>query len=212
MSYVLTYIAQGEHQQQDFKVRIDDSRKIAKTLVAFANTDGGRLLIGVKDNGIVCGCRVEEEVHMIEAAAEMYCEPPVEFKVQCWKVDNQNVVEISIERSHKRPHLAINEENAKRAFVRQNDRNLSANGVLRKVWEHEREQQSQNFEYDAEKEKLFDKLHDRKSLGFRAISRITKLNPHQTENMLAQLIAWEVLIMDLDGQHCSFRLREQKAD
>ncbi|MDA3865584.1 MAG: putative DNA binding domain-containing protein, partial [Salinivirgaceae bacterium] len=39
-------IAQGEHQQQDFKFCINDSRKIAKSLVAFANTDGGRLLVG----------------------------------------------------------------------------------------------------------------------------------------------------------------------
>jgi len=32
MSYILKYIAEGEHQQQDFKMRIDDSKKIAKTL------------------------------------------------------------------------------------------------------------------------------------------------------------------------------------
>ena len=67
-------IAEGEHQQQDFKTRIDDSRKIARTLVAFANADGGRLLIGVKDNGTVSGVRVDEELHMVEAAAEMYCQ------------------------------------------------------------------------------------------------------------------------------------------
>ena len=43
MAWILKVIEEGEHQQQDFKLRIDDSRKIAKTLVAFANTDGGRL-------------------------------------------------------------------------------------------------------------------------------------------------------------------------
>ena len=73
-------IAEGEHQQQDFKTRIDDSRKIARTLVAFANADGGRLLIGVKDNGTVSGVRVDEELHMVEAAAEpRRWSPPI-----CW--------------------------------------------------------------------------------------------------------------------------------
>ena len=48
--YIHALIAEGEHQQQDFKFEISDARKIAKTLSAFANTDGGRLLIGVKDN------------------------------------------------------------------------------------------------------------------------------------------------------------------
>ena len=50
--YIHALIAEGEHQQQDFKFEISDARKIAKTLSAFANTDGGRLLIGVKDNGM----------------------------------------------------------------------------------------------------------------------------------------------------------------
>ena len=66
--YIHALIAEGEHQQQDFKFEISDARKIAKTLSAFANTDGGRLLIGVKDNGKIAGVRSEEEKYMIEAA------------------------------------------------------------------------------------------------------------------------------------------------
>ena len=46
ISYISSLILEGEHQQQDFKFGITDSRKIARSLVAFANTDGGRLLIG----------------------------------------------------------------------------------------------------------------------------------------------------------------------
>ena len=41
MSYILRMIDEGEHQHQDFKLRIDDPQKIAKTLSAFANTEGG---------------------------------------------------------------------------------------------------------------------------------------------------------------------------
>ena len=70
------WIAEGEHQRLDFKFEVSDSKKIARTLCAFANTDGGRLLIGVKDNGAVSGIRSEEEYYMIEAAAGMYCRPP----------------------------------------------------------------------------------------------------------------------------------------
>ena len=51
----------------DFKFEISDSKKIARTLVAFANTDGGRLLIGVKDNGSISGIRSEEEKYMIDS-------------------------------------------------------------------------------------------------------------------------------------------------
>lgn len=53
--YLQQLIAEGEHQQQDFKFEISDARKIARSLSAFSNTDGGRLLIGVKDNGRIAG-------------------------------------------------------------------------------------------------------------------------------------------------------------
>ena len=48
--YLKDLISGGENQQLDFKYCVSDSRKIAKTLVAFSNSDGGKLLIGVKDN------------------------------------------------------------------------------------------------------------------------------------------------------------------
>jgi predicted HTH transcriptional regulator len=69
-------IDEGEHQKQDFKYCINDSKKIAKSLVAFANTDGGRLLIGVKDNGKIVGISTDEEFYMVESAAKIFSNPP----------------------------------------------------------------------------------------------------------------------------------------
>ena len=71
--YIQRLISEGEHVHQDFKFEISDARKIAKSISAFANTEGGRLLVGVKDNGKIAGVRSEEEIYMIEAAAQRYC-------------------------------------------------------------------------------------------------------------------------------------------
>jgi predicted HTH transcriptional regulator len=80
MELTLTQLIKlGENQQQDFKHTIEDQKKIARTLVAFANTEGGRLLIGVKDNGKVAGVNPEEEYHMIEGAAKLFCKPEIKF-------------------------------------------------------------------------------------------------------------------------------------
>ena len=79
--YIYKLIEEGEHQQQDFKFEISDARKIAKSLSAFSNTDGGRLLIGVKDNGKIAGVRSEEEIYMIEAAARF----TISTDTLCWK-------------------------------------------------------------------------------------------------------------------------------
>ena len=71
-------VDEGEHQQQDFKFLISDARKIARSVSAFANRDGGRLLIGVKDNGTIAGVRNEEDVYVVEQAAQRYCRPAQE--------------------------------------------------------------------------------------------------------------------------------------
>ena len=57
--YIQRLISEGEHVHQDFKFEISDARKIAKSISAFANTEGGRLLVGVKDNGKIAGVRSE---------------------------------------------------------------------------------------------------------------------------------------------------------
>ena len=155
MAWILKLIEEGEHQQQDFKLRIDDSRKIAKTLVAFANTDGGRLLIGVKDNGAIAGVNVEEEHHMIEAAATMYSDPPVPYETQVWQVDYQRILEVRVEASDRRPHFAEVAEEKWRAYIRREDQVFMANQVILKVWQHQDSRDRWEFEYDEQKEALF---------------------------------------------------------
>ena len=87
MSTLADLISEGEHVNQDFKFRIDDQKKIARTLCAFANTCGGRLLIGIKDNRKIVGCHPEEEFHMIEGASKIFCQPEVPFRSKIWQED-----------------------------------------------------------------------------------------------------------------------------
>ena len=52
---VLSLIAQGESKTLEFKRELPRFEQIAKTVIAFANTSGGKLLIGVDDNGSLVG-------------------------------------------------------------------------------------------------------------------------------------------------------------
>lgn len=108
-NYIQALIAEGEHQQQDFKFEISDARKIAKTLSAFANTDGGRLLIGVKDNGKIAGVRSDEEQYMIEAAAQLYCHPQIDYDMQTVEVEGRSVLIVQIAESKQKPVYAKDE-------------------------------------------------------------------------------------------------------
>lgn len=199
-------IAQGEHQQQDFKYCINDSRKIARSLVAFANSDGGRLLIGVKDNGKIVGVSSDEEYYMVEAAAKIYSLPKIEFTTQQWDVDGKVVLEILIEPSELRPHFALDEEGKSIAYIRKDDENILANGVLLKSWKLEKKKGGICFSYDEPREKLINYLNHNASITLSKFSRIAQISRLHAENILAELLALKYIIARFDEKPVTYFL------
>ena len=75
---LLAEIGQGESQHQEFKRRIDNAESIAGEIVAFANTEGGRLYIGVEDNGTIVGCPNPAQVmQTLTNICRDRCRPPI---------------------------------------------------------------------------------------------------------------------------------------
>ena len=122
-------IAEGEHLHQDFKFFLSDARKIARSVAAFANTDGGRLLIGVKDNGKIVGIKNEEDIHMIEAAAQVFCKPEVDYEPRIWEYGTKQVLEVWIAPSARAPHTAPDEGGNRQVYIRKADENKVASAV-----------------------------------------------------------------------------------
>lgn len=201
------WIAQGEHQQQDFKFEISDSRKIAKTLSAFANTNGGRLLIGVKDNGRIAGVRSEEEEYMIEAAARRYCSPQVSYSMQTVIVDGRSVLVVEVDESDEKPIYALDEENKKWAYLRVADENILATTVHLCIWQ---QNISQNDECLALTEKellLLDMLKDETLLSLNRYCRKTKMSRRKAEHLLAKFIRYEIVESVFQNHHFYYKLK-----
>lgn len=117
--YIRELISQGEHEEQDFKFAISDARKIARSVSAFANNRGGRLLVGVKDNGTIAGVRSEEDIFVVEQAARMYCVPPQPIEVTAFKIDPGVVVfRVVIARAERRPVVVREADGTRRAYYR----------------------------------------------------------------------------------------------
>lgn len=121
-------IAEGEHQQQDFKFTISDARKIARSLSAFANNEGGRLLVGVKDNGVIAGVRSDEDLYMLESAAELYCTPVPALELKAYKATDEGaVVIVATVEPHGGAMVHVKEEGGVlRAYYRVADENIVA--------------------------------------------------------------------------------------
>jgi len=136
---LLKRIAGGESQMLDFKFAVNDSRKIARSMSAFSNTNGGSLLIGVKDNGKLAGVRSEEEIYMAEAAATMHCSPEVSFNSILYQIQGKEILEIIISSSPDVLTLAPDEKGNPVAYLRYRDANYIAGSIYERVW-HKRQQ------------------------------------------------------------------------
>lgn len=183
-SYIIKLIQQGEHQTQDFKYCISDSRKIARSLVAFANTDGGRLLVGVKDNGRIAGVRSEEEYYMIESAAKMYSNPAINFTTEQHIVEGKTVLEVIVEPSPEKPHFARDEDGKWWAYFRKDDENRLANKIMIEVWKRQKSQDGILINYSDGEKILLDYLANNEKISVSKYSRIAHLSYKKAEEVI----------------------------
>ena len=207
-SKLIKMIAEGEHQRQDFKYCINDSRKIARSMVAFANTDGGRLLLGIRDNGTVAGVRSDEEYYMAEAAAKLYSKPSVEFQTKQWLIEGKTVLEINIPKGESAPYLAQNEESKWMAYIRKDDQNIIAPGILLKIWKQQKSPRGVFIRFSEDEKKLLLLFEAREYLTLNQFTHLAKIQRRKVEEILVNLIAIGIIKMTITETGTCFSMSD----
>ena len=203
--YLLRLIKEGEHQQQDFKYRVSDAMKLARSVSAFANTDGGRLLIGVRDDGHMSGVRSEEEIYMMHQAAYRYCRPEASIKFDTYHVEGRTIVIATVPPSDKRPVCAIDDDGRQRAYIRIADENIVASPVHLAIWRDSQNPQGTMMTYTDSVRKLLDAMQEpRQSLNM--IVRRAAIPRPKIISLLARLIRFNVVRWEYADQQFLFSL------
>lgn len=191
--FLYSIIERGEGSNLDFKFEISDAPKIARSLAAFANTDGGTLLVGVKDNGVIAGIRSEEEFYMVQAAAEMYSKPKIFFKAKSWNVNGKNVLEITIPKSKDIPHYAPDDQKNWKAWVRVNDQNVMADEVLHEIWNLSKNKRGIFLNYNKNERTLLEYLSKYPSIDLNNYCKIALLHKDAAVKLLAKLVNLKII-------------------
>lgn len=210
--HIKKLIAEGEHQQLDFKFEVADARKIARSLAAFANTEGGRLLIGVKDNGTIAGIRSEEEYYMLEAAAHLYCKPAVYFETVEWEVDKKKILEIIIPKSEQRPHYAPQKKDKYLIYIRVNDQNLLANSVLMKVWQREKQKKGTRLRFTEKEKFLLNYLREHTQITMTKFRKEAHISRRKAETILVNLIVLDIVEIHFTEKGAFYTLNPQQEE
>lgn len=203
--YLLSLIHEGEHQQQDFKYRVSDALKLAKSVSAFANTNGGRLLIGVRDDGNMSGVRDEEEIYMMHQAAYRYCRPEASIKFDTYHIDGRTIVIATVPPSDRRPICVIGDEGKPRAYIRIADENIVASPVHLAIWRESQNPQGAMLTYTDSVRTILDVLKDQE-LPLNLIVRRSRIPRQKVISLLAQLIRFNVVHWEYCNQQFYFSL------
>ena len=202
--YLKNLIAQGEHQQQDFKYKVMDAVKLARSVSAFANTDGGRLLIGVRDDGHLSGVRSEEEIFMMHAAAYKYCRPQASIKFDTYHAEGKTIVVATVPPALRRPVCALNAEGKATAYIRIADENIVASPVHLRLWQMDAAEKGQTMTFGEREHTLLNTLGEHPGIPLNRLVRLSH-QPRQTAiSILARLIRFGLVGMKHADQQFLF--------
>jgi len=188
--YIFNLIESGENQTLDFKYEINDARKIARTLVAFSNTDGGTLLIGVKDNGKIAGIHSEEEYYMLDSAAHLFCKPEINPQYKKWIIDGKTILEVHIREGAKKPYLCKQEDGKWMAFIRSGDENFLADIVQLKAWKHKQKRSGVMLRYTENEQFVLDYLNLHNSITLDELIREAGIKRRTAIEILGKLASF----------------------
>jgi predicted HTH transcriptional regulator len=182
-------IFEGEGVSLDFKKTISSCEKIARTMVAFANNKGGRLLIGVADDGTINGVKSEdEERYMITKAAHLFSKPALEPTFEEVYVDDKLVLVVDTPESAEKPHYALAEDGKWWVYVRVKDKSVLASKIVVDVLKHSSGDKGVLIAYSENEKSLLEYLDKTERINIKESCKLLNLPRRRTQRVLVDLV------------------------
>ncbi len=187
-------ISEGENFKIEFKRQFSSVEKIAKELIAFANTKGGMILFGVDDDGTIYGVPSEKsEIDLIREAARDYCEPPIDPIVQVIELNRKDVVVAIVEESRTKPHRlqdyrAVLSRDAK-VYIRINDKSVIASREVVTILESENpDSEPLSIIIGENERRLFKYLEEKERITVSDYAKLVNISERRASRILVNLV------------------------
>jgi predicted HTH transcriptional regulator len=199
---VLDLIEGGENLRCEFKRKFSSSEKIAREMIAFANTIGGVILFGVDDNKEIVGVDSEKsEAELIKDAGLNYCEPPLDFDIGYFDLDGKEVVVVEIPESNKKPHRIqdyINEFdiNIAKVCIRVNDKSVLASKEMVRILRAQTNNLNlKKYAIGPIEKFVFNYLTEHEKISVKELSRQVNVSARRASRTLVKLVRANLLFI-----------------
>jgi predicted HTH transcriptional regulator len=105
---ILDLLGQGEGQSVEFEKQVSTEDDIARELVAFANSDGGKIIYGIDDkNKHLIGIQVDDDIRdKILDIGTKRCAPPIKPEVEIIDRDSRKILVLTVTEGDEKPYKA----------------------------------------------------------------------------------------------------------
>jgi len=189
-------VSKGEGQLLEFKLKATFPEKIVKEMVAFANTEGGQLFIGVDDDGRISGLKfAEEDKFVIEKAIQNHIKPGIRYQSEVIPINKKrNILHYRIFENRKKPSYFLNDPNKRgKAYVRVKDKSVQASREMVEILKRSKNKKAFPIRLGDKEQLLFQYIEKHGKTTLVKFMEISGLSRFKASQILIRLVVSNIL-------------------
>ena len=199
---LLELIEEGENIQCEFKRKFSTQEKIAREMIAFANTKSGIILFGVDDDKKIVGVESEKETtELVKDTALNYCEPPLKYSIEYKEIKGKEIVIVLIPESNKKPHRLQDYQtdfDITTAIVpiRVNDKSVQASKEMIRILRAQSNQSAlKKYVLGPTEKSVFEYLSKVERISVKELSNLVNISERRASRTLVKMVRANLLMI-----------------
>ncbi|MBZ0178682.1 MAG: ATP-binding protein [Melioribacteraceae bacterium] len=192
----------GENLRVEFKQRFSEYDKIAKEIIAFANTKGGTIIFGVNDDKTLCGIHSEKSItELVNQTIEEYCTPKPKFSFNFFEINGYELVSVEVSESDNKPvriqdYKKKLDLNTAQVYVRVNDKSVPASKEMIKLLQNQIEKSElKNYKIGKNERIAFELLERNETLTVKDLMEKANISKRRASRTLINMVRADILLI-----------------
>ena len=201
---LIELIGEGENLHCEFKRKFSTHEKIAREMIAFANTKGGYILFGIDDDKEIIGVESEKaETALIVDVATNFCEPPLEYYIEYIDMNSKEVVVVEIPESDKKPHrlqdyLPQFDINRATVLIRVKDKSVQASKEMVRIMRAQYGNlELTKYSIGLNEKTVFDYLSNNETITVKTLSELVNISERRASRTLVKMVRANLLMIHI---------------
>ncbi len=199
---LLELIEEGENIQCEFKRKFSTQEKIAREMIAFANTKGGIILFGVDDDKKIIGVESEKETtELVKDAAQNFCELPLQYSIEYKEINGKEIVIVSVPESNNKPHRIQDYKSdlditTATVTIRVNDKSVQASKEMIRILRAQSNQSAlKKYVLGPTEKTVFEYLSKVERISVKELSNLVNISERRASRTLVKMVRANLLMI-----------------